>query len=109
MGNRFKELWRRIRLAIHVLTHGEPRASKSELEAVRGVLAGRVTPGIPCPRCRQRITVDIAVLLAKSSATCAVCGLKLQVDWEEDARARRALERVEQARAEIARIRNFHP
>ena len=102
-----RRILKRLRLAFRILVGASPGSRIEELGAVSELLSGIRSPGFPCPRCDARIIVDIRTLLARSKVVCGKCGLDLDVDWEEDERARRTLERLELAARELERTRAF--
>jgi transcription elongation factor Elf1 len=85
-------------------------ASNEDVEADKAVaefISRRRKPGFPCPRCEEPIVVGIPALLARSDVRCDKCGLQLHMDWRPDAKARRALENVLTAAAEVEKARKF--
>ena len=100
-------LVQRIRLAVSVLRRGLPERDAESEQAVRDVLSSRRRPGFPCPQCGERIVVDIPSLLSRCIVRCPRCRLELKIDWDEDERARQALERVQLAAEEVSRAKAF--
>lgn len=107
MLQRIRSFLRRVKLALTVLWKGLPKEDREADKAVAEVLLRHRKPGLPCPRCGVLIVVDIPALLAKSYVVCSGCGLRLKIDWNDDARARRALEEVMFASEVVEHAKTF--
>jgi hypothetical protein len=94
-------------MAMSVLRNGAASPTSERTQLWKDTVAGRRPPGLSCPRCGERILVDIASLLGKFAVTCARCGLVLTMNWEDDERARRALRQVADASSALERTRAF--
>ena len=97
----------RLKLALRVFRKGLPKEDRETDKAVAEVISGQRKPGFPCPRCGTPIIVGIPALLATSNVACTQCGLELKMDWQEDPRARQALENIEVAAAKVEQTRKF--
>lgn len=97
----------RVKLALMVFRKGLPKEETETDKAVADVISGMRKPGFPCPRCNAPIIVSIPDLLARSSVCCPQCELELKMDWQADARARRALENIQGAVVEVERAKKF--
>lgn len=125
-----RNLLGRVRLAWRVLRQGLPsecapavgdvlggarrdrfeRAPESQARTQHDLvdlLSGKRTPGLNCPKCGELIAVTIPDLLARRAVQCSGCGLKLNVDWQEDPKARLALQNLQAAAAQVERARSF--
>ena len=103
----FRSLLKRARLALTVFRKGLPRADQETDKAIAEFISGQRKPGFQCPRCGAPIIVGIPDLLAKSSVCCSQCGLELRMNWQEDARARRALENLQATGLKVEQARKF--
>ncbi len=103
----FRSLLERARLALTVFRKGLPKEDREADKAVAEFISGQRKPGFPCPRCSAPIMVGIPALLSRSSVRCSQCGLELRMDWQEDARARRALENLQAAALKVEQARKF--
>jgi hypothetical protein len=103
----FRSILERARVALKVFLKGLPKEDRETDKAVAEFISGQRKPGFPCPRCNALIIVGIPALLAGSSACCSQCGLELKIDWQEDARARRALENLQAAAIKVEQARKF--
>jgi len=97
----------RARLALMVFRKGLPKEDRETDKAVAELISSQRKPGFPCPRCKAPIIVGIPALLAKSGVCCSQCGLELRMDWQEDVRARRALENIQIAALNVEQARKF--
>ena len=97
----------RARLALRVFLKGLPREDREIDKAVAELISGRRKPGFPCPRCQASIIVTVSELLTSSIISCARCGLELRMGWHQDARARRALENLQEAALKVEQARKY--
>lgn len=97
----------RARLAFTIFWKGLPKEDRETDKAVSEFISGQRKPGFPCPRCGEPIVVSIPALLARSVVCCSKCGLELKMDWQDDARARRALENLQAAAVKVEQARRF--
>lgn len=97
----------RTKLAFTVFRKGLPKQDQETAKAVSEFISGQRKPGFPCPRCGQPIVVTIAALLARSLVCCSKCGLELDMDWQEDVGARRALENLQEAAVKVEKARKY--
>lgn len=97
----------RARLALRVFWKGLPKEDRETDKVVAEIISGQRKPGFPCPRCNALIIVGIPDLLARSRVCCAQCGLELKMDWQEDPRARQALENLQAAALKVEQARKF--
>jgi len=104
---RIRSVLRRARLALTVFRSGLPQEDRETDKAVAEFISSRRKPGFPCPRCSGPIIVGIPELLARRDVSCRQCGLELKMSWQEDAKARRALENIQAAAAEVQKARKF--
>jgi ssDNA-binding Zn-finger/Zn-ribbon topoisomerase 1 len=103
----FRSVLERARLALTVFRKGLPKEDRETDKAVAEFISGQRKPGLPCPRCNASIIVGIPALLMKSIISCSQCGLELRMDWQEDGRARRALENLQAAALKVEQARRF--
>ena len=103
----FRVLLARTKLALTVFRKGLPKEDRETDKAVAEFISRQRKPGLPCPRCNSPIIVQIQALLAKSSVSCSQCGLELRMDWQEDARARLALENLQKTAIKVEQARKF--
>lgn len=64
-------------------------------------------PGIDCPRCSKFIQISIAELLAAHNIRCPHCHLQLTINRSQSESALQALRKVEEARLNVEKARNF--
>lgn len=64
-------------------------------------------PGIDCPRCGKFIQISIAELLAAHNIRCPHCQLQLTINRSQSESALQALRKVEEARLNVEKARNF--
>lgn len=102
-----RSVFERARLALMVFRKGLPKQDRETDKAVAEFISGQRKQGFPCPRCSSPIMVGIPALLAQSSVCCSQCGLELRMDWQEDPRARRALENLQAAAVKVEQARKF--
>lgn len=97
----------RARLALAVFRTGLPKGESETDKAVAEFISGQRKPGFPCPRCSTPIIVGIPALLAGGGVSCSQCGLELNMTWQRDARALRALENLQTAALNVEQARRF--
>ena len=97
----------RVKLALAVFRAGLPKAESETDKAVAEVISGQRKPGFPCPRCSSPIVVGIPALLAGGGVSCSQCSLELNMTWQADARALRALENLQAAALKVEQARRF--
>jgi len=103
----FRSVKERARLALTVFRKGLPKEDRETDKAVADFISGQRKPGFPCPRCRTPIIIGIPALLARNGVCCSQCGLELRMDWQEDERARRALENIQTTAVKVEEARKF--
>ena len=97
----------RAKLALAVFRRGLPKEDRETDKAVAEFISGQRKPGFPCPRCTTPIIVGIPQLLGGGGVACSQCGLKLEMTWQRDGRALRALENLQAAAAKVEQARKF--
>lgn len=97
----------RASLALAVFRKGLPREQSETDKAVAELISGQRKPGFPCPRCSTPIIVGIPALLGGGGVSCSQCGLELNMTWQRDARALRALENLQTAALKVEQARRF--
>ena len=97
----------RAKLALAVFRAGLPKEASETDKAVAEVIAGQRKPGFPCPQCTAPIVVGVAALLAGDGVSCSQCGLQLNMTWQRDPRALRALENLQAAALQVEQARKF--
>jgi len=102
-----RSLLERARIALRVFRKGLPKEDRETDKAVAEFISGQRKPGFPCPRCSGPIIIGIPDLLSRSNVHCSQCGLELRMDWQEDLRARRALENLQAAAVKVDQARKF--
>ncbi len=102
-----RSLFERVKLALTVFRKGLPKQDRETDKAVAEIISGKRKPGFPCPRCGGLITVGISALLDRRSVFCPQCGLELRMEWQEDAKARQALQNLQAAGLKVEQARKF--
>ena len=63
------------------------------------------TPGLSCPECETRITVDITDLLVNGKVVCPSCNLELFLDQEK---SRESIQVLRKFHAEFVAVQNHY-